>query len=106
MFGEFGMHTSSLATIYGTETKILAFQTTKYLILYIARSPGRTSWIFFKKKKTSQEMAHVKGNHVFDTGMILAPEQESLRRTLRNIKGRKEGRSLGSTHPTRFRKLK
>lgn len=51
-------------------------------------------------------MAHVKGNDVFDTGMILAPEQESLRRTLRNIKERKEGRSLGSTHPTRFRTLK
>lgn len=32
----------------------------------------------------------LKGNDVFDTGMILAPEKESLRRTLRNIK-RKEG---------------
>lgn len=51
-------------------------------------------------------MAHVKGNDVFDTGVILAPEKESLRRKLRNIKERKEGRSLGSTHPTRFRKLK
>lgn len=51
-------------------------------------------------------MAHVKGNDVFDIGINLAPEQESLRRTLRNIKERKEGRSLGSTHPTRFRTLK
>lgn len=46
-------------------------------------------------------MAHVKGNDVDHHRNILAPGQESLGRTLRNIKERREEAS-GSTHPLVF----